>query len=204
MKVYDAAHIKNIAVVGHGSDGKTTLVEAILSNAGAIERRGKVEDGNTTTDYDPAEIRRHISITTAVAPVEWSDCKLNLIDAPGFLSLIHIFSLAHQAGKPHGSIAGALSLDELVPHGYGKKYPGIFFKDIQFFPGFGGMKQQDKTVVLPDIAVIQGDDIGDIVPGHGQMADAALLQYFFHNGGIRNLPVFSAHKKPPGDILAIA
>ena len=78
MKVYDAAHIKNIAVVGHGSDGKTTLVEAILSNAGAIERRGKVEDGNTTTDYDPEEIRRHISITTAVAPVEWS------------LSLIHI------------------------------------------------------------------------------------------------------------------
>lgn len=88
MKVYDAAHIKNIAVVGHGSDGKTTLVEAILSNAGAIERRGKVEDGNTTTDYDPEEIRRHISITTAVAPVEWSDCKLNLIDAPGFFDFV--------------------------------------------------------------------------------------------------------------------
>ena len=62
MKVYDAAHIKNIAVVGHGSDGKTTLVEAILSNAGAIERRGKVEDGNTTTDYDPEEIRRQIPL----------------------------------------------------------------------------------------------------------------------------------------------
>jgi len=88
MKVYDASHIKNIAVVGHGGDGKTTLVEALLFDAGAIERRGKVEDGTTTTDNDPEEIRRHISITTSIAPVEWSDCKLNLIDAPGFFDFV--------------------------------------------------------------------------------------------------------------------
>ena len=88
MKVYDAAHIKNIAVVGHGGDGKTTLVEAILFDAGAIERRGRVEDGNTTTDYDPEEAKRHISITTAVAPVEWKGVKLNLIDAPGFFDFV--------------------------------------------------------------------------------------------------------------------
>ncbi|MBQ9941728.1 MAG: elongation factor G [Christensenellaceae bacterium] len=88
MKVYDASHIKNIAVVGHGGEGKTTLVEAMLFNSGAIERRGKVEDGNTTTDYDPEETRRHISLTTAMAPVEWSDCKLNFIDAPGFFDFV--------------------------------------------------------------------------------------------------------------------
>ena len=70
MKVYDAAHIKNIAVVGHGGDGKTTLVEAFLADAGVIERRGRVEDGNTTTDYDSEEARRQISLTAAMAPLE--------------------------------------------------------------------------------------------------------------------------------------
>lgn len=88
MKVYDAAHIKNIAVVGHGGDGKTTLVEALLANSGAIERRGKVEDGNTTTDFDPEEIKRGISLTTAIAPVEWKGFKINLIDAPGFFDFV--------------------------------------------------------------------------------------------------------------------
>ena len=84
MKVYEAKDIRNIAVVGHGGDGKTTLVEAFLSNAGATERRGRVEDGNTTTDYDPEEAKRGISITAAMAPVEWNNTKINFIDAPGF------------------------------------------------------------------------------------------------------------------------
>lgn len=88
MKVYDAAHIKNIAVVGHGGDGKTTLVEAFLADAGLIERRGRVEDGNTTTDYDPEEARRQISLTAAMAPIEWQDVKLNFIDAPGFFDFV--------------------------------------------------------------------------------------------------------------------
>ena len=84
MKVYEEKNLRNVAVVGHGSDGKTTLVEAFLANAKATDRRGRVEDGNTTTDYDPEEIKRGISITTALAPIEWDGCKINLIDAPGF------------------------------------------------------------------------------------------------------------------------
>lgn len=88
MKVYDAANIKNIAVVGHGGDGKTTLVEAMLFSAGVTERRGRVEDGNTVTDYDPEETKRHISLTTALAPLEWQGHKLNFIDAPGFFDFV--------------------------------------------------------------------------------------------------------------------
>lgn len=88
MKVYNADSIRNIAVVGHGGDGKTTLVEAMLFNAGATERRGRVEDGNTATDYDPEEIKRHISLTTALAPIEWKNTKVNLIDAPGFFDFV--------------------------------------------------------------------------------------------------------------------
>ena len=109
MKVYDAAHIKNIAVVGHGGDGKTTLVEAILFDAGAIERRGRVEDGNTTTDYDPEEAKRHISITTAVAPVEWKGVKLNLIDAPGFFDFVGETTQAYNMADSALILANAFS-----------------------------------------------------------------------------------------------
>lgn len=88
MKIYDASHIKNIAIVGHGAEGKTTLTEAILFNAGAIDRKGRVEDGNTTSDYDPEEIRRGISISTALAPIEVDDFKLNIIDVPGYFDFV--------------------------------------------------------------------------------------------------------------------
>ncbi len=84
MKDYQAKDIRNIAVLGHGSEGKTTLVESMLYAAGAIDRQGRVEDGNTVSDYDPEEIRRHISISACVAPIEIHGKKLNLIDVPGY------------------------------------------------------------------------------------------------------------------------
>ena len=84
MKDYRTGNIRNIAVVGHGSEGKTTLVEALLYITGTIDRQGRVEDGATTTDYDPEEIRRGISISAAIAPLEYKDVKVNLIDVPGY------------------------------------------------------------------------------------------------------------------------
>ena len=84
MKDYQAKNIRNLSVVGHGSEGKTTLVEALLFTAGAIDRQGRVEDGTTTTDYDPEETRRQISISAAMAPLEWKETKINLIDIPGY------------------------------------------------------------------------------------------------------------------------
>ena len=85
MKDYTAANIRNIGVFGHGGEGKTTLTEAMLFNAGLLERLGKVENGTTTTDFDPEEIKRTISINAALAPLEWKDTKINVIDPPGFL-----------------------------------------------------------------------------------------------------------------------
>jgi elongation factor G len=76
--------IRNVAVVGHGGVGKTTLVEALLFAAGAVERMGRVDDGTTTTDFDPEEVRRKMTINTATAPVEWQDHKVNLLDTPGY------------------------------------------------------------------------------------------------------------------------
>mgnify|MGYP003340522532 CR=1 FL=1 len=83
MKVYDAASIRNVAVVGHGGSGKTQLVSALLFDAGMVNRLGKVDEGNTVTDYDEEEIRRKISIYTSVIPLEYRDVKVNLLDAPG-------------------------------------------------------------------------------------------------------------------------
>lgn len=83
MNQYQANHIINLAVAGHSGAGKTSLAEAMLYLSGASDRRGKVGDGNTVCDYDPEEIRRKSSIAAAVAPLEWKNKKINLLDAPG-------------------------------------------------------------------------------------------------------------------------
>lgn len=88
MKDYDADKIRNVAVVGHGSSGKTSLTSAFLYNAGVTTRLTKVESGNTITDYDPDEIERNISINSAVCFLEWNGCKINLVDCPGYTNFL--------------------------------------------------------------------------------------------------------------------
>jgi elongation factor G len=83
LKTYDAKDIRNLLLVGHGGSGKTTLLEAMLYTSGAITRMGTVEDGSTVSDHDPDEQRRQISVSLAMAPIEWRDAKLNILDAPG-------------------------------------------------------------------------------------------------------------------------
>ena len=80
---YSPTNIRNICLLGHGGNGKTTLVESFLRMTGVIDRLGKTTDGNTVCDYDPEEIKRQISISAAVAPVEYNGCKINVLDAPG-------------------------------------------------------------------------------------------------------------------------
>ena len=88
MKDYQAKNIRNLSVVGHGSEGKTTLTEALLFAAKAIDRQGRVEDGNTVTDFDPEEIKRGISISAATAPIEWKQKMINIVDVPGYFDFI--------------------------------------------------------------------------------------------------------------------
>src|SRR6476660_6497498 len=83
MKVYDAASLRNVALVGHSGSGKTQLVSALLFDAGAVTRLGKVDEGTTVTDYDEEEIARKHTLSASVAYAEWNRQKINLIDTPG-------------------------------------------------------------------------------------------------------------------------
>jgi len=84
MKVYDAASIRNVAVVGHGGSGKTQLVSALLFDTGMVNRLGLVDEGTTVTDYDEEEVSRKHTLSASLAYAEWNKTKLNLIDTPGF------------------------------------------------------------------------------------------------------------------------
>ncbi|MEZ4532358.1 MAG: elongation factor G [Thermomicrobiales bacterium] len=88
MKQYTADKIRNIGLFSHGGAGKTSLAEAMLFVSGATTRLGKVEDGNTVTDFDVDEIKRHMSISLALAPVEYRDHKINVVDAPGYADFL--------------------------------------------------------------------------------------------------------------------
>ncbi|MFQ5612832.1 MAG: elongation factor G [Anaerolineae bacterium] len=100
-KSYATEQIRNVVFLGHGSSGKTSLAEAMLFNTGAITRIGKVEEGNTVSDYSDEEIRRGISIRTSLVPCEWQGYKINVLDAPGYpdfagemLSALYVASTA--------------------------------------------------------------------------------------------------------------
>lgn len=84
MKDYAVCDIRNIAVIGHGQKGKTSLCEALLYSSGALERLGNVQNGTTVSDYDSEEIKRHCSVGTSLLQIEWRDTKINILDTPGF------------------------------------------------------------------------------------------------------------------------
>lgn len=94
MKNYAANRVRNVVLLGHSGSGKTTYSEAALYYSGATKRFGKVEDGNTTSDYEAEEIRRKVSINTSVIPVEWQDTKINFLDTPGYFDFAAEVKLA--------------------------------------------------------------------------------------------------------------
>ena len=84
MDKFGLSNIRNVVLLGHSGSGKTALSEAVLFCAGAINRLGKVDEGTTTSDFDPAEVRRKISVNLSVLPCKWKDTKINILDAPGY------------------------------------------------------------------------------------------------------------------------
>ena len=88
MKLYDTSNIKNFCLLGHGNAGKTSLAEAMLYTSGNTERLGRTADGNTVMDFDPEEIKRKFSISTALASCEWNGVKFNILDTPGYFDFV--------------------------------------------------------------------------------------------------------------------
>ncbi|MDP2726784.1 MAG: GTP-binding protein, partial [Dehalococcoidia bacterium] len=88
MKNYETSQIRNVVLLGHGGVGKTSLSEALLFQAGVIARLGHVEEGTTTSDYDPEEVKRRISVSLSLLPLEWKGHKINLMDSPGYADFV--------------------------------------------------------------------------------------------------------------------
>ncbi len=88
MNVYTTSKVRNVVLLGHGGCGKTTLVEAMAYVSGLVNRQGRVEDGNTVSDYDKEEIKRLFSIHTSVVPMEWENTKINVLDTPGYFDFV--------------------------------------------------------------------------------------------------------------------
>lgn len=105
MSQYSVDQLRNIILLGHSSSGKTSLAEALLFNTGVLKRRGLVDDGNATSDYDPEEIRRRISISSTVLPCEYNGIKINVLDTPGYIDF---------AGEVKGAIHAAEAAIVLV------------------------------------------------------------------------------------------
>lgn len=97
MKGYSSDKIRNIALVGHGGCGKTTFIESLLLQTGVINRMGKIEDGNTVSDYDKMEKEKGYSINTSVIPILWKDTKINFVDTPGFFDYVGEVNAAMRA-----------------------------------------------------------------------------------------------------------
>ncbi len=160
MKAYQTKQIRNIGIIGHGGEGKTTLTEAILYSAGAIDRFGRIEDGTTTTDYDSEEIKRQISISAAVAPVEWKDHKINIIDVPGYFDFIGemfgALTAADGAIIVIGAVSGvAVGAEKAWDYCKGKDIPRMFFvnqmdrENADYYKVLDELKDKYGTAIAP-------------------------------------------------------
>ena len=108
MKDYRTEQLRDVGLFSHGGAGKTSISEAMLYSAGVVNRLGRVEDGTTTSDYEPEEVRRHISVQLSLLPLEWKNTKINLIDTPGYADFV---GEVHEAIR---AVDGAIVVFEAV------------------------------------------------------------------------------------------
>ncbi len=158
MKVYPTAGIRNVALVGHGGTGKTSLAEAMIFNTGATKRMGKVDDGNTVSDFNPEEIRKKITISTSLVPCEYRDHKINLLDTPGYsdfyFEVVGAMRVVDSMLVMMSASAGVEVQTEVVWDDY-QDVPKIVFvnkmerENADFFKVLDDMKEKFSNNIVP-------------------------------------------------------
>ena len=163
-----AKDIRNIAIVGHSGEGKTTLFEAMLFNGGAIERMGKIENGTTVSDFDEQEIARKMSVSLSMAYVEWKGVKINLLDVPGFYDFEGEFSEALRACGAAVVVTGAngavsVGAEKAISLCLKAKKPLIIFingmdkENADYSATVAAFKEKYKTKIAPiQIPIMDG------------------------------------------------
>src|SRR3989475_342009 len=175
MRVYKPPEIRNVAVVGHGASGKTSLVDALAFVAGTSKRHGSVKDGTALTDYTPDEIERKYSINLAVAVAEWMDTKLNLIDTPGYLDFtgealagVHAADGAVVVVSATGGVE--VGTEKVWDYCEARDIPRLFFVSLMdkehadFERVYGQIKERLTPKVIPvEIPVGEGPEFHGII-----------------------------------------
>lgn len=167
---YHASKIRNVAFIGHGGDGKTALTEALLFLNGNIERMGKNEEGNTVCDYDPEEIKRHISISLSMAPVEFDGYKINIMDCPGYFdfegSVISALSVADGAVIVMSAVSGIdVGTEKAMDITKKQKLPRVLFinqmdkEHASFTKTVAQLKQKYGSCIVPLLLPIMQQDV---------------------------------------------
>ena len=207
MKEYSANSIRNIALGGHSGSGKTSLAEAMLFKSGATDRLGKTADGNTVCDFDPEEIKRQVSVSSSVAPFEWKNNKINMIDTPGLFDFEGAFSEGIRAAD---TLVICISARSGVKVGTIKAYKAakkagknsiIFVSkmdtdDIDFFKVLDTLKEEIGSSVCPLVVPVVGSSK---VEAYVNVIDQKAYQYD-KSGKSQEVPV--ADTAAVGDLLA--
>ena len=170
-----AKNIRNIAIVGHSGEGKTTLCEAILFNGGAIERMGKTDNGTTVSDFDEQEIARRMSVSLSVAYTDWKGVKLNLLDVPGFYDFEGEFNEAMRACGAALVVTGAnasvsVGAEKSINYCLKAKKPLVVFingmdkENADYHGAVKALQDKYKTKIAPiQIPIMEGNKMTGVV-----------------------------------------
>ncbi len=182
MKDYTVERLRNVCLMSHGGAGKTTLAEAMLFNTGVLDRFGRVNDGTTTMDYDPEEIKRKITLSTAIALCEWKDCKINIIDTPGYFDFVGEIKQGSRVSDSAVILVpakGGVAVGTEKSWAYAKEQgiPKMFFvskmdeENANFYEVFGQLTNIfGKSVIAFQLPIIEGDKFTGFVDILGMTA----------------------------------
>lgn len=174
MKIYDTNSIRNVALIGHGGEGKTSLAEAMMFDGKAIDRLGRVDDGNATMDFDQEEIARKISIGMGLGYTEWKGTKINILDTPGsfdfegeVVAALHVADGAVIVTSANGSLSvGCEKAIEMIGE---RKLPAILFvnavtkENANYIETISAIRERYKKVVSAEIPVVENYKMTGIV-----------------------------------------